>query len=264
MSPISEHFALAGEHANLTISIPSGTVRIAESTDASVSVTVEGKDLDKVEITGVGDDITISLRSEKEGGFRFFGGSNRLAVLVLAPAGSHATVSTAAADFFSEIDLGSLRFKTASGDAKLASVRGDLDAKSASGDIDAHAVMGSLKASLASGDLEVHSVDGSVEANTASGAVHVSHVHGDVTAKSASGDLVVDRWTGGAFSGKTVSGDIRLGVPKGTRADMNVRSLSGDIHMPSGSGSDVPEDERVLRRIGFTSVSGDLHLSVVD
>ena len=106
--------------------------------------------------------------------------------------------------------------------------------------------------------------DGSVEANTASGAVHVSHVHGDVTAKSASGDLVVDRWTGGAFSGKTVSGDIRLGVPKGTRADMNVRSLSGDIHMPSGSGSDVPEDERVLRRIGFTSVSGDLHLSVVD
>ncbi|NND84567.1 MAG: DUF4097 family beta strand repeat protein [Acidimicrobiia bacterium] len=264
MSPISEHFALAGEHANLTISIPAGTVRIAESTDASVSITVEGKDLDNVEITGVGDDITISMRTEKEGGFRLFGGSSRLAVLVLAPAGSHANIATGAADFFSEIELGSLRFKTGAGDAKITSVRGDVDAKSASGDLHAHAVMGSLKASLASGDVNLHSVDGSVDVNTASGDLHVMHVHGDVNVKSASGDLVIDRWDGTGFAGKTVAGDVRLGVPKGTRADMNVRSLSGDIHMPSSGSSDVPEEDRVMRRIGFNSVSGDLHLTVVD
>ncbi len=258
MTPITEKFALAADTANLHISIPSGTVRLAEASDATVTVDIEGKGADQVLVNGVGDDITISHKDQERS---FFSIGGNVVVRVQLPSGSALRLSTASANVSSDVDLGEVTCSTASGNLRLKNVAGNLEVKSASGDVQARTVGGSLKANLASGDVSAKRVRGEVQVNTASGDVRIKEASGDVRAKSASGDVVLDLWSGQDLRVKTISGDVSLVVPPGTRADLNLRSMSGSIRMPdrpsSGEGTN-----RVDRSLSFTSVSGDFTLRV--
>jgi DUF4097 and DUF4098 domain-containing protein YvlB len=258
MTPITERFALSGSTANLVVTIPSGTVRLTESSDASVSVEVEGKGADQILISAVGDDITISYKEQER---RFFGISGSVVIRVQLPAGSDLRLNTASANVSSDVDLGEVKCNTASGDLRLSNIGGGLEVKSASGDVQAKTVQGTLKASLASGDVRAKKVKGTLHVNTASGNVRVREALGDVRVKSASGDVHVERWSGEDFAAKTVSGDVTLTVPVGTRAELSLRSMSGSIRMPDGPSSHKGA-ERVQRKLSFTSVSGDFSLKV--
>lgn len=259
MTPLSQRFALTGNKASLNISIPSGSIRLTESNDDSVVVELEGKGADQVEVTAVGDDITISFKDSGER--RFFGFSGSVIVRVQLPRGSDLRTSIASADVYCDVALGGVKCATASGDLRLADVREGLEVKSASGDVQVGNVGGSLKATLASGDIRAGKVEGTLQVNTASGDILVKEACGDVRAKSASGDVLVGCWSGREFSARTVSGDVRTAVPPGTRAELNLKSMSGDIRMPDRP-SAAEGIERVARRLSFTSVSGDFALDV--
>ncbi len=258
MTPITERFALTGSTANLLVTIPSGTVRLTESSDAAVSIEVEGKGADQVLISAVGDDITISYKDQER---RFFGSHGSVVIRVQLPAGSDLRLNTASANLLSDVDLGEVKCGTASGDVRLTNVSGGLEVKSASGDVQARTIGGALKASLASGDVRAKKVKGPIQVNTASGDIRVRDASGDVRVKSASGDVHIERWSGEDFGARTVSGDVTLSVPAGTRAELSLRSMSGSIRMPDGP-SPHKGAERVQRRLSFTSVSGDFSLKV--
>lgn len=259
MTPLTQRFALTGDRASLNISIPVGTVRLTESNDDSVVVELEGKGADQVEVTAVGDDITISLKDAWDRRFFGFGGS--VIVRVQLPTGSNLRTSIASADLFCDVDLGGVKCATASGDLRLANVRESLEVKSASGDVQVGDVGGSLKATLASGDIRAGTIGGTLQVSTASGDIRVEEACGDVRTKSASGNVSIGCWSGREFEAKTVSGDVRTSVPPGTRAELNLKSMSGDIRMPDRQ-STAEGIERVARRLSFTSVSGDFQLSL--
>ncbi len=258
MTPITERFALSGETANLVVTVPSGTVRLTESPDPTVTVEIEGKGADQVEVTAVGDDITISHKDHDR---RFLGFGGGVTIRVQLPTGSDLRLATASANLLADVGLGEVRCSTASGDLRLAKVAGSLEAKSASGDISASVVGGAVKASLASGDVRVKKVRGDLQVNTASGEVRIEKASGDVRAKSASGDIILGLWTGHDLWIRTVSGSARLAVPTGTRADLSLRSMSGDIRLPD-TPSPPAGETRIERRLSFASVSGDFVLGV--
>jgi DUF4097 and DUF4098 domain-containing protein YvlB len=240
----------------LTVAVSDGSLRIMPATDGTGSVTIEGKRADEAEV-----DITagvVQIRHLPEGS-RWFGGSG-LRITVTAPPGVDVDVRGGALDVDADMVLGDVSVATASGDVRLGTV-GSLRAKAASGDIHVDAA-GELRAGVASGDVRAGSIERSLEVSAASGDVRADSVGGGIEVRTASGDINIGHWTGTDLAAKTVSGDVAVTVPPGTRAQLDLRTLSGTVRMPDGPTEDVPDDERVVRRMKFTSVSGDFRLGV--
>lgn len=240
----------------LVVSVADGNLRIVASDEGAGSVTLEGKRVEDVDVDITGGVVTI--RHQQEGG-RWFGSSG-LRITVAAPAGLDVDVRGASLDVDADAPLGDVSVATASGDVRLGSVA-VLRAKAASGDIHVDSA-GDLRAGIASGDVRAGSVSGDLEVSAASGNIRADAIGGRVDAKTASGDIRIGRWTGTDFTAKTVSGDVSVTVPAGTRAQLDLKTLSGSVRMPDGPSAEVPEAERVARRLKFTSVSGDFSLDV--
>ena len=131
-----------------------------------------------------------------------------------------------------------------------------------------------VSAGSVSGDVSIDGAHGDVSASAVSGDVHLDHLHAtSVRANTVSGeiDVRVDELTGrGDFTFHSVSGDIRLEVPKGFGADLSMTTVSGDIDSDfpiTLGGSNRWSRRRVDARIGdggrrldVSTVSGDLRL----
>ena len=119
-------------------------------------------------------------------------------------------------------------------------------------------VAGRLEVSTASGDVRVGSVQGDVNSTTASGDLSIDEVGGSASLRTASGNLTIGRLTGGDLSAKSLSGNLKVGIPPRRRIDVDLHSLSGKLRnrLPEGDGS-PPEAEIVVRA---NTVSGDVTL----
>jgi hypothetical protein len=129
-----------------------------------------------------------------------------------------------------------------------------------------------LRANSVSGDVVVNGVQGDVHANTVSGEVVLEHIRAtSVYGHSVSGDVSVqvDAFTGrGDLSFRSVSGDVRLDLPKVFDADVSMSTVSGNMD------SDYPitlngrmSQRRIEARIGeggrrldISTVSGNVRL----
>lgn len=209
----------------------------------------------------------------------------QVTVNVRAPVGLSAEVSTAAGDIRADGRLGTATLASASGDIAAEIVTGALSARSASGDISAALVAGEADLTTASGDVRLGTLSSGGRVKTASGQVTVGTAHGYLSVQSASGDVsvgelvggckfrtatgshTVDRLVGGEVSFETVSGDLSLGVARGTTVAVEVNTISGDlsseIELDSSEvvGSDE-EGELGSPRLNLRarSVSGDVRI----
>ncbi|MEX1280581.1 MAG: DUF4097 family beta strand repeat-containing protein [Acidimicrobiia bacterium] len=255
MSERTETLDLTAPARALVIELPAGECRIEPGEADLVTVTLAGRDADLVEVEAAGG--TVSVRLPRDGRFS----RSSVALSVAVPPGLDLTVRSASMDVAAAVALGDVDVRTASGDVRLSDVA-SLSVKAASGDVRVERVAGDLTAALASGDVAATSVGGDVTTSTASGDVRVDHASGRLELRTASGEVLVGRWEGTDAALKTVSGHVRLTVPAGTRGDLDLTSFSGRVRLPSGPTSDVPDAERVRRRIRFRSVSGDFDLHV--
>jgi DUF4097 and DUF4098 domain-containing protein YvlB len=148
-------------------------------------------------------------------------------VEITAPTTTRLTVDGSSVDLRAEGVLTSVVVRSASGDATVEDVLGDVEVRSASGDVRARSVGGALTASTASGDVRVDSVGGEVSARTASGDVSLGETAGLVRITTASGDVALGNAGPGVTDVRTVSGQVEIGVAPGTRAYLDVSSLSG-------------------------------------
>jgi DUF4097 and DUF4098 domain-containing protein YvlB len=152
-----------------------------------------------------------------------------------------------------------LQAKTASGDVRARGRLGDAEVKSASGDVKLDAV-GSLEAKLASGDLEVANVAGEARVDSASGDVDLGETAAGVNVRTASGDQQVGSVVEGKIDLSSASGDIRVGIKRGSRLWVDARSMSGEVSSELEVGEDVPGDDGPLVELQVTAMSGDIQV----
>lgn len=253
--------------AQLEIRLASGDIEIDPTLDGRVEVELTAHDeesqrlVDDARIEQTGHQVTVDV-PQRRGGFSFsiFGRSG-ITCRVRCPEGSSVSARTKSADVTARGTIGGLSVQTASGDVSARTVTGSLNAKSASGDITVEHVGGSVNAQTASGDVSVVSVRGTVNAQSASGDVEIEEAYDNVNATVVSGDLSLGAVMTGDVHAQAVSGDVRIGVRRGSRVFLDCNTLSGDTSSELELQTDAPGGEGPLVEIRAKTVSGDIRIT---
>ena len=241
----TETFATPG-HVSLTIEVPRGEVEIdtAETAETVVELEARGRDADQYEREaliearprGNGHEVVVDV-SARRGLLGFREGEYR--VRITTPVGATVRADLATADIRGRGRFGAVEVDVASGEVAFDEVEGQAKVNTASGDVELRRV-GSARVNSASGDVRIDEA-GPVEANTASGDIQLRSVSsGEVKLHSASGDLEV-------------------GIAKGSRLWIDAQSLSGDASSelelePGPSGA----DDGPLVELRAQTMSGDI------
>lgn len=132
-----------------------------------------------------------------------------------------------------------------------------------------------IDASSVSGNVDISGAEGDIRAGSVSGDLRLERLRASsVEARSVSGDITasIESLNGsGPLSFKTVSGDVKLALPRDIDADLTMNSVSGqldsDFQMTLGGRMSRRRIEARIGRGGrdldITTVSGDVRLSVV-
>lgn len=178
---------------------------------------------------------------------------------ITAPHGTSLVMCTARGDVRADGRFGEVEAKTAAGDIFLGEVGQNATAKTASGDVRIERVEGSLKGQTAAGDVFVGPVGGDAEVKTAAGDVRLDEVGGRVAVQSVSGDVRVGSIAEGTAELKSVSGDLLVGIRRGSRVWMDVKTVTGDARSELDVG-DADDDEGPLVELRATAMSGDIKI----
>jgi DUF4097 and DUF4098 domain-containing protein YvlB len=255
MTTVNQEFTV-GSVGALNIKIQSGRVDVTEGRPGVISLEIDARDPDTVDIHQSGDTVYVSDNRNSW----MVRGSVRIRAAV--PPGADLEVGSASAPVYVESELSSLVCRTASGDISFRTAE-TVEVKTASGSVRGEAVEGDVRVNSASGDIYIERVGGRLTAALASGDVRTDEVGGDLRANSASGDVRIERFRGDDVTIKSVSGDLVIGFPEGITLDAEVNTLSGDVRMPSPSDRRTGETggERRRVRLNAKTVSGDIRIS---
>lgn len=248
---IAEEFTV-GDRAELDVHIQAGRVELVRGRPGVVKVSVETQDPDMI-VEQRGDLIVVS--SDKSTSWLPRGSSF---VVVEAPDGIDAVISAASARIESQIPLRHAEISSASGDVELTTARSAV-IKTASGDARIGAIDKSLRLKSASGSLFITDrCEGTVVLASASGQVDIAAADAVLNINTVSGDVNLPRYYGEKAVVKSMSGDIRIGIPAGTNVDLDVSLLSGSLHLPDAPTEKVPSTRHTTIRAKL--VSGDLRI----
>lgn len=286
------------------VSVLAGTVRVVAWARNEVQVTGElGRGSERVELRTEGDRVYVQVITPR--GMRNVQGSE---LEVRIPARKTLMVRTTSADasvagITGEVTVGSvsggvevagrpaaLEVSTRSGDVEVdvvtdrvrvqsvsgglnvkGEIRTEVEAQSVSGDIDVTARVGSLRAQSVSGSITATALGGRVEAQTVSGEIRVEgqRLRGEM--ESVSGDVEVagSLSSGGTTTVSSHSGEVQLRFVRGTGADVEFTTFSGDMDL-AFPGARVTRNSRRERevvlgrggaRVEVRTFSGDVRLS---
>lgn len=249
-----------GNTPRLTARISSGSIEILEGGADTIDLQIESSRENDFVISQTGDTITVR-RPLGGNGWSSRESSTRIRVEV--PTGTSVRISGASAEITAEVRLAEAFIDTASGDVSLSEVR-NAKIKSASGDLTIGVVSGEASLRTASGDVRIGDVGEKMDVTTASGSVDIGLARGDVTSSAASGDLAIDRFEGSDLNLKSVSGNIRVGLPRGTKVALDARSLSGHIALPERTPSGTVRDDRRQVRARLRTISGNIEIVRLD
>lgn len=252
---------------NLQARLGHGSITVHAEDDlaeASVTLTALSKGSDIVDRIAVDmSGRTLSIIAPRKGGvfdLPFFGNHGREAVdvVVTVPTRTATKITVFTADVTvrgriggadiasgaSRIDLdcvdGDLRLRYGSGTCTVAEVTGAVEARSGAGSARFGRIGGSLTSGCGSGELEVDAVHGRVRSRSGSGSASLGAVYDDVDLASG-------------------SGPVRIGLPAGQRARLDLTTGSGEVD------SDLPISSAPLRKGRAITVrartgSGDIRL----
>jgi DUF4097 and DUF4098 domain-containing protein YvlB len=249
----------------LSITVPAGTVHIAaeERSTASVEVTpfdngeAARETAARTAVDMHGDTLVVRVPEGEGWLWRRHG---RVRVTVRVPRGTTTLhVKTASADVEARGAYAAGQVSTASGTVFVEQVDGDFSASAASGDVRVDHVGGALSIRSASGDVATGVVGGDLSAQTASGDMRFGEARASIRASTASGDIYVGRVSNGVANVKSASGDVTLGVVAGTRAWLDLSTISGSTHNDlSMGGGEEPAGEPTQLRLQVRTLSGDI------
>ncbi|HZC29801.1 MAG TPA: DUF4097 family beta strand repeat-containing protein, partial [Gaiellaceae bacterium] len=205
----------------------------------------------------------------RSGFFISFGHGPDLRLRIACPAGADLVARTKSADVRGRGRLGAAEVKTASGDISLDTVAGELRVKTASGDFAVSEAHGATHIQTASGDVSLHHVRGDATVQAVSGDVWIKDARQSVHVNTVSGDQRLDAVMAGAVETHAVSGDILVGVRRGSRVYVDANTISGstssELDLTDAPGADdagdgAPEDGPMVE-IRAKTVSGDISIA---
>jgi DUF4097 and DUF4098 domain-containing protein YvlB len=223
----TESFATPGSVA-LRINVPAGDVDVEtmDAAETTVELEVRGHDADQIE-----RDVRIEARPRGDG---------------------HEVVVDAD-------ERGGL-FRNVEYRVRVSTPHGaDLESNLASADVRGRGRLGAVAVNVASGDVDLERV-ASARVNSASGDVRVEEASGSVKVNTASGDVGLRSVTEGEVNVHSASGDIEVGIAKGSRLFVDAQSLSGETssELELESGSPLEGDEGPLVELRAQTMSGDI------
>jgi Putative adhesin len=257
---------------SLQIKLPSGRVVVTTADEPKTTVEVvplgrRGQDaIDEIEITmdeRLGRQV---VRIEQRDRIRWgpiqitWGGD--FECRVACPPGTDLDLAGASTDVRVEGELGEVSARTASGDLRLQAVAGALQVKTASGDVLVGVVGGQGSIATVSGDVGIERIEAALTARAVSGDITVGAVVAELGISTTSGDVELKAVHAGDVRVQTVSGDVRVGIARGTRVWVDAASVSGDLGSELGlEGQEATaEAEGEVVPLHVKTVSGDVSI----
>ena len=152
----------------------------------------------------------------------------------------HADIATGTSQVSADFVDGELRLRNGSGHCEVARVSGSVQARSGSGTAHFGKVGGALTYSCGSGRLEIDEARGGVRFRAGSGAAVLGAIYDDIDLASGSGEL-------------------RIGVPSGVTARLDLTTGSGRVESQLPVGQDAVRGGRSIT-IRARTGSGDVQL----
>ena len=235
-----------------------------EAVSGDMSEVVEHARIDCRE-RGNGHEVFVDVQS-RFGIFISFGRSQDIRLRITCPPGADLNVTTKSADLSARGRYGNVEMKTASGDGVVEEALGALRFKSASGDLQVEHVQGTASVQTASGDVALFQTDGDLSVQLVSGDLWVRDARGSVSANTVSGDQKLDAVNGGIIELRAVSGDIMIGIRRGTRVFVDANTVSGstsselDLQDAPGDAHEPAETDAFVE-VRAKTISGDIAIT---
>jgi DUF4097 and DUF4098 domain-containing protein YvlB len=165
-------------------------------------------------------------RLQIDGPRRPAGRPARLRVTVHTPLDSALDLRVTSAQVLCTGRFAAATVRSASGGVTLPAT-GPLVAELAGGALVVAAVDGTARVHTASGNITLGEIAGELSVVTASGDVRAGHCAGPVSVRTASGEVTLDQLRHGDARITTISGDVEVGVARGTAVWLDLSSTSG-------------------------------------
>jgi putative adhesin len=175
-----------------------------------------------------------------------------VAVSVQAPAGSHVTASSGSGHVTVSGRAGRLELHTGSGRITTDQAEGSAKVETGSGTVRLGPMTEGLRAKSGTGDIEVTSIGGASTVVTGSGDVWLGAVTGDVLARTGSGRVTIANAASGELELHSGSGAIHVGIRKGSPAEVDLSSNSGEARTELDLTTTPPANKPPLRVRGRT------------
>lgn len=170
-----------------------------------------------------------------------------VAVTVHAPAGSHLEVRAGSADVTVTGAAGRADILTGSGEVSLERADGAATIRTGTGAVKLGPTLAGLQLRSGSGSVEAASIAGPATLGTGTGNVWLGAVEGDVMARTGSGDLSVADAASGSLELITGSGEVRVGIRSGVRAEVELASAAGRVSSELDVSETPPEGAVALK-----------------
>jgi Putative adhesin len=195
---------------------------------------------------GGGNEVLVEVR--RRSGFYFsLGRGPEIRLRVTCPAGTELLARSKSADVRARGTYGSVEVKTASGDISVDRVTGDVRIKTASGDFSLDEAQGATHVQTASGDVALKRLQGEVTVQAVSGDVWIQDAGASASVRTVSGDQRLDAVVAGTIETTAVSGDILIGVRRGSSVYVDANTISGstssEFELSDSPGDDDRDDQ---------------------
>jgi DUF4097 and DUF4098 domain-containing protein YvlB len=242
-----------GERVEVDASTTAGEIVVTPGSPGTVTVSLTGPGAPSYRVERRGD--VISVEPERGGLVRRFSSTD---VRLDVPPQTSLVLSSASGEIIVNAAVEDLTASSASGDVKAGAVARSAKIRTASGDVYLDRVGDRLGIETASGDVRVGEVGRDLVVTTASGDIWIDAVGESIEIRSASGDATIRRFEGSDLAAKTLSGDIRVGIPPHRLLEVDIDILSGQLRNRLPEGGTAPPEKQVNIRV--KTVSGDVTL----
>ena len=175
-----------------------------------------------------------------------------IAVSVQAPAGSHVAASSGSGHVNISGRAGRLNLHTGSGRITTDQAEGSAKVETGSGTVRLGPMAAGLRAKTGTADIEVTAIGAASTVVTGSGDVWLGAVTSDVLARTGSGRVTIANAAAGELELHTGSGAIHVGIRKGSPAEVDLSSGSGEARSELDLTTTPPEHKPPLRIRGRT------------
>ncbi len=257
----------------LRLEVPVGRIEVETVSGTTTHVELEALTEDMEELV---ENARIDLRDRSDGHelvvevqsrfgfFISFTRSQEIRLRITCPPGADLDVMTKSADLRARGEFGEVSMKTASGDVSVEEALGDVRIKTASGDVHFERVGGTSSVQTASGDVALQRTDGEVSVQLVSGDLWIQDANDSVSARTVSGDQRIEGVVQGSVELQAVSGDILVGVRRGSQVYVDANTVSGstnsELELSDGPAGAPAEEDAPQVEIRAKTVNGDVSI----